>query len=232
MIRERKIVLITSLFFIVLAFLALLFQREIIWNMVSGRFNFSVDNIVKLLAGRDLVTFFLHQIVATLKSTVIFIIIELLFIIVIPVFIIIIMFRAKKKEGWTKTSIAITSGYGLLLLSLLSFMIMFTVTSLHTYQNIHTNVVTAKKAILSHNSEELEDSLANIIDNPQKSIQKVKEVSKKLDNHTGIFTLLSNWLDKVQSYENLLIIGTIIAFLAIIIAHISELYLMFKKPQI
>ncbi|MBC1867523.1 hypothetical protein HCA23_14290, partial [Listeria seeligeri] len=71
MIKERKIVLITSLFFIALTFLGLLFQREIIWNMVSGHFDFSVSNIINLLAGNDLVTFFLHQVVAALKSTVI-----------------------------------------------------------------------------------------------------------------------------------------------------------------
>ncbi len=230
-IKERKIVLITSLFFIALTFLALLFQREIIWNMVSGHFDASVSNIINLLAGKDLVTFFLHQIIAALKSTIFFIIIELLFIMVIPVFIIIVMFRAKKKEGWTKSSIAITSGYSLLLVSLLSFMVLFSVQSLHTYQNIHENVVTAKKTILAHNSQKIEDSLANIIDNPQKSVQKIKEVSKQLDGHTGVFTLLSEWLNKVKGFENLLTFGVVIGFLLILIAHISELYLLWKKPQ-
>lgn len=231
MIRERKIVLITSIFFIAIVFLVLLFEREIIWNMVSGHFDFSVSNIINLLAGKDLVTFFLYQIVAALKSTVIFVIIELLFIIVVPVFIIIIMFRAKKKEGWTKSSIAITSGYSLLLISLISFLLLFSVQSLHTYQNIHENVVTAKKIVLSHNSQEVEDAVANILDNPQKSIQKFKEISSKLDKHTGIFTLLSEWLEKVKNYENLLIIGAMISFLLILSAHITELYRLWKKPQ-
>ncbi|MBC1934439.1 hypothetical protein [Listeria seeligeri] len=232
MIKERKIVLITSLFFIALTFLGLLFQREIIWNMVSGHFDFSVSNIINLLAGNDLVTFFLHQVVAALKSTVILIIIELIFIMAVPVFIIIIMFRAKKKEGWKKTSIAITSGYSILLLSFLSFMILFSVQSLHTYQNIHQNVVTAKKAVLTHNSQEIEDTLANIMEDPQKALQKIKAVSKQLDNHTGVFTLLSEWLDKVKSYENLLIVGIVIGFLLILIAHITELYRLWQKPQI
>ncbi|MBC2018968.1 hypothetical protein [Listeria seeligeri] len=232
MIKERKIVLITSLFFIALTFLGLLFQREIIWNMVSGHFDFSVSNIINLLAGNDLVTFFLHQVVAALKSTVILIIIELIFIMAVPVFIIIIMFRAKKKEGWKKTSIAITSGYSILLLSFLSFMILFSVQSLHTYQNIHQNVVTAKKAVLTHNSQEIEDTLANIMEDPQKALQKIKGVSKQLDNHTGVFTLLSEWLDKVKSYENLLIVGIVIGFLLILIAHITELYRLWQKPQI
>ncbi|MBC1886199.1 hypothetical protein [Listeria seeligeri] len=232
MIKERKIVLITSLFFIALTFLGLLFQREIIWNMVSGHFDFSVSNIINLLAGNDLVTFFLHQVVAALKSTVILIIIELIFIMAVPVFIIIIMFRAKKKEGWKKTSIAITSGYSILLLSFLSFMILFSVQSLHTYQNIHQNVVMAKKAVLTHNSQEIEDTLANIMEDPQKALQKIKAVSKQLDNHTGVFTLLSEWLDKVKSYENLLIVGIVIGFLLILIAHITELYRLWQKPQI
>ncbi|MBC1486976.1 hypothetical protein VL806_14220 [Listeria seeligeri] len=232
MIKERKIVLITSLFFIALTFLGLLFQREIIWNMVSGHFDFSVSNIINLLAGNDLVTFFLHQVVAALKSTVILIIIELIFIMAVPVFIIIIMFRAKKKEGWKKTSIAITSGYSILLLSFLSFMILFSVQSLHTYQNIHQNVVTAKKAVLTHNSQEIEDTLANIMEDPQKALQKIKAVSKQLDDHTGVFTLLSEWLDKVKSYENLLIVGIVIGFLLILIAHITELYRLWQKPQI
>ncbi|MBC1423865.1 hypothetical protein [Listeria seeligeri] len=232
MIKERKIVLITSLFFIALTFLGLLFQREIIWNMVSGHFDFSVSNIINLLAGNDLVTFFLHQVVAALKSTVILIIIELIFIMAVPVFIIIIMFRAKKKEGWKKTSIAITSGYSILLLSFLSFMILFSVQSLHTYQNIHQNVVTAKKAVLTHNSQEIEDTLANIMEDPQKALQKIKAVSKQLDDHTGVFTLLSEWLDKVKSYENLLIVGVVIGFLLILIAHITELYRLWQKPQI
>lgn len=232
MIKERKIVLITSLFFIALTFLGLLFQREIIWNMVSGHFDFSVSNIINLLAGNDLVTFFLHQVVAALKSTVILIIIELIFIMAVPVFIIIIMFRAKKKEGWKKTSIAITSGYSILLLSFLSFMILFSVQSLHTYQNIHHNVVTAKKAVLTHNSQEIEDTLANIMEDPQKALQKIKAVSKQLDDHTGVFTLLSEWLDKVESYENLLIVGVVIGFLLILIAHITELYRLWQKPQI
>ncbi|MBC1576976.1 hypothetical protein IA829_11920 [Listeria seeligeri] len=232
MIKERKIVLITSLFFIALTFLGLLFQREIIWNMVSGHFDFSVSNIINLLAGNDLVTFFLHQVVAALKSTVILIIIELIFIMAVPVFIIIIMFRAKKKEGWKKTSIAIISGYSILLLSFLSFMILFSVQSLHTYQNIHQNVVTAKKAVLTHNSQEIEDTLANIMEDPQKALQKIKAVSKQLDDHTGVFTLLSEWLDKVKSYENLLIVGIVIGFLLILIAHITELYRLWQKPQI
>ncbi|MBC1735224.1 hypothetical protein HB992_11165 [Listeria seeligeri] len=232
MIKERKIVLITSLFFIALTFLGLLFQREIIWNMVSGHFDFSVSNIINLLAGNDLVTFFLHQVVAALKSTVILIIIELIFIMAVPVFIIIIMFRAKKKEGWKKTSIAITSGYSILLLSFLSFMILFSVQSLHTYQNIHQNVVTAKKAVLTHNSQEIEDTLANIMEDPQKALQKIKAVSKQLDDHTGVFTLLSEWHDKVKSYENLLIVGVVIGFLLILIAHITELYRLWQKPQI
>ncbi|MBM5695870.1 hypothetical protein D8Y04_11750 [Listeria seeligeri] len=232
MIKERKIVLITSLFFIALTFLGLLFQREIIWNMVSGHFDFSVSNIINLLAGNDLVTFFLHQVVAALKSTVILIIIELIFIMAVPVFIIIIMFRAKKKEGWKKTSIAITSGYSILLLSFLSFMILFSVQSLHTYQNIHQNVVTAKKAVLTHNSQEIEDTLANIMEDPQKALQKIKAVSKQLDDHTGVFTLLSEWLDKVKSYESLLIVGIVIGFLLILIAHITELYRLWQKPQI
>lgn len=232
MIKERKIVLITSLFFIALTFLGLLFQREIIWNMVSGHFDFSISNIINLLAGNDLVTFFLHQVVAALKSTVILIIIELIFIMAVPVFIIVIMFRAKKKEGWKKTSIAITSGYSILLLSFLSFMILFSVQSLHTYQNIHQNVVTAKKAVLTHNSQEIEDTLANIMEDPQKALQKIKAVSKQLDDHTGVFTLLSEWLDKVKSYENLLIVGVVIGFLLIIIAHITELYRLWQKPQI
>ncbi|MHC5409711.1 hypothetical protein ACYRE2_12495 [Listeria seeligeri] len=232
MIKERKIVLITSLFFIALTFLGLLFQREIIWNMVSGHFDFSVSNIINLLAGNDLVTFFLHQVVAALKSTVILIIIELIFIMAVPVFIIIIMFRAKKKEGWKKTSIAITSGYSILLLSFLSFMILFSVQSLHTYQNIHQNVVTAKKAVLTHNSQEIEDTLANIMEDPQKALQKIKAVSKQLDDHTGVFTMLSEWLDKVKSYENLLIVGVVIGFLLILIAHITELYRLWQKPQI
>ncbi|MBC6298030.1 hypothetical protein HCJ45_13015 [Listeria sp. FSL L7-1517] len=231
MIKERKIVLITSLFFIALVFLGLLFQREIIWNMVSGHFDFSVSNIINLLAGNDLVTFFLHQVVAALKSTVIFVIIELLIIIAIPIFIIVIMFRAKKKEGWTKSSIAITSGYGLLLLSLISFMILFSVQSLHTYQNIHENVVTVKKAVLTHNSQEVEEALTKIIDDPQKAVQKFKEISTKLDKHTGIFTLLSEWLDKVKSYENMLIIGVVVSFLLILISHISDLYNLWKRPQ-
>ncbi|EFS02030.1 conserved hypothetical protein, partial [Listeria seeligeri FSL S4-171] len=142
------------------------------------------------------------------------------------------MFRAKKKEGWKKTSIAITSGYSILLLSFLSFMILFSVQSLHTYQNIHQNVVTAKKAVLTHNSQEIEDTLANIMEDPQKALQKIKAVSKQLDNHTGVFTLLSEWLDKVKSYENLLIVGIVIGFLLILIAHITELYRLWQKPQI
>ncbi|AHI55318.1 hypothetical protein ACP0AK_04795 [Listeria ivanovii] len=231
MIKERKIVLITSLFFIALTFLGLLFQREIIWNIVSGHFDFSVSNIINLLAGKDLVTFFLHQVVAALKGTVIFIIIELLFVIAISVFIIIVMFRAKKKEGWTKTSIAITSGYSLLLLSLVSFLILFSVQSLHTYQNVHDNVVTAKKTILTHNSQEVEDSLANIMDDPKKTIQKIKGVSKQLDEHTGVFTLLSEWLEKVKNAENMLFIGVMIGFLLILLAHISELYRLWQKRQ-
>ncbi|PZF91284.1 hypothetical protein C1903_00060 [Listeria ivanovii] len=214
-----------------LTFLGLLFQREIIWNIVSGHFDFSVSNIINLLAGKDLVTFFLHQVVAALKGTVIFIIIELLFVIAISVFIIIVMFRAKKKEGWTKTSIAITSGYSLLLLSLVSFLILFSVQSLHTYQNVHDNVVTAKKTILTHNSQEVEDSLANIMDDPKKTIQKIKGVSKQLDEHTGVFTLLSEWLEKVKNAENMLFIGVMIGFLLILLAHISELYRLRQKPQ-
>ncbi|WP_088810450.1 MULTISPECIES: hypothetical protein [Listeria] len=231
MIKERKIVLITSLFFIALTFLALLFQREIIWNMVSGHFDFSVSNVINLLAGRDLLSFFLHQVVAALKSTIIFIVIELLLIIAVPILIIIVMFKAKKKEGWTRTSVAITSGYSLLLVSLFSFMILFTVQSLHTYQDIHTNVVNAKKTILSHNSQEIEDALTRIMDDPQKSIQKIKEVSKKIDKHTSVFTMLSEWLTKVKSYESMLIIGTVISFLLIIVAHIVELYRLWQKPQ-
>ncbi|WP_253254999.1 hypothetical protein [Listeria ivanovii] len=169
--------------------------------------------------------------VAALKGTVIFIIIELLFVIAISVFIIIVMFRAKKKEGWTKTSIAITSGYSLLLLSLVSFLILFSVQSLHTYQNVHDNVVTAKKTILTHNSQEVEDSLANIMDDPKKTIQKIKGVSKQLDEHTGVFTLLSEWLEKVKNAENMLFIGVMIGFLLILLAHISELYRLRQKPQ-
>ncbi|EFR99014.1 hypothetical protein NT03LS_2900, partial [Listeria seeligeri FSL N1-067] len=48
---------------------------------------------------------------------------------------------------------------------------------------------------------------------------------------TGVFTLLSEWLNKVKGYENLLTFGVVIGFLLILIAHISELYLLWKKPQ-
>ncbi|HAA9661103.1 TPA_asm: hypothetical protein GIH59_12545 [Listeria monocytogenes] len=230
MIKERKIVLITSLLFIALTFLGLIYQREIIWNMISAHFEFSVSNIINLLAENDLVPFFLHQVVAALKSTILLITIELIFIMVVPVFIIVIMFRAKKKEGWKKTSIAITSGYSILFLSFLSFMILFSVQSLHTYQNIHQNVILAKRAVLTHNSQEIEDTLANILEDPQKALQKIKALSKQLDDQTGVFTLLSEWLNNVKSYENLLIVGIVMGFLLILIAHITELYLTWQKP--
>lgn len=232
MIKERKIALITSIFFILVTFLGILFQKEIIWNRISGYFDFSISNIINLLAGNDLVTFFLHQIVSALKSTVVLIIIELMFIMVFPIFIIIIMFRAKKKEGWKKTSIAITSGYSISLLSFISFMILFSVQSLHTYQNIQQNVIMTKEAILTHNSLEIEEALSSIKENPQQAIQKFKHVTKQLNDKTEVFTLLSEWFDKVKNYENLLIIGIVIGFLLILIAHITELYRLWQKPLI
>ncbi|MBC1289136.1 hypothetical protein IA938_09995 [Listeria welshimeri] len=232
MIKERKIALITSIFFILVTFLGILFQKEIIWNRISGYFDFSISNIINLLAGNDLVTFFLHQIVSALKSTVVLIIIELMFIMVFPIFIIIIMFRAKKKEGWKKTSIAITSGYSISLLSFISFMILFSVQSLHTYQNIQQNVIMTKEAILTHNSLEIEEALSSIKENPQQAIQKFKHVTKQLNDKTEVFTLLSEWFDKVKNYENLLIVGIVIGFLLILIAHITELYRLWQKPLI
>ncbi|MBC1323886.1 hypothetical protein HB853_13205 [Listeria welshimeri] len=232
MIKERKIALITSIFFILVTFLGILFQKEIIWNRISGYFDFSISNIINLLAGNDLVTFFLHQIVSALKSTVVLIIIELMFIMVFPIFIIIIMFRAKKKEGWKKTSIAITSGYSISLLSFISFMILFSVQSLHTYQNIQQNVIMTKEAILTHNSLEIEEALSSIKENPQQAIQKFKHVTKQLNDKTEVFTLLSEWFDKVKNYENLLIVGIVIGYLLILIAHITELYRLWQKPLI
>ncbi|MBC2346778.1 hypothetical protein HBP72_10510 [Listeria welshimeri] len=232
MIKERKIALITSIFFILVTFLGILFQKEIIWNRISGYFDFSISNIINLLAGNDLVTFFLHQIVSALKSTVVLIIIELMFIMVFPIFIIIIMFRAKKKEGWKKTSIAITSGYSISLLSFISFMILFSVQSLHTYQNIQQNVIMTKETILTHNSLEIEEALSSIKENPQQAIQKFKHVTKQLNDKTEVFTLLSEWFDKVKNYENLLIVGIVIGFLLILIAHITELYRLWQKPLI
>ncbi|MBC2376317.1 hypothetical protein HBP80_12745 [Listeria welshimeri] len=232
MIKERKIALITSIFFILVTFLGILFQKEIIWNRISGYFDFSISNIINLLAGNDLVAFFLHQIVSALKSTVVLIIIELMFIMVFPIFIIIIMFRAKKKEGWKKTSIAITSGYSISLLSFISFMILFSVQSLHTYQNIQQNVIMTKETILTHNSLEIEEALSSIKENPQQAIQKFKHVTKQLNDKTEVFTLLSEWFDKVKNYENLLIVGIVIGFLLILIAHITELYRLWQKPLI
>ncbi|MBC1320918.1 hypothetical protein HBP58_12485 [Listeria welshimeri] len=232
MIKERKIALITSIFFILVTFLGILFQKEIIWNRISGYFDFSISNIINLLAGNDLVTFFLHQIVSALKSTVVLIIIELMFIMVFPIFIIIIMFRAKKKEGWKKTSIAITSGYSISLLSFISFMILFSVQSLHTYQNIQQNVIMTKETILTHNSLEIEEALSSIKENPQQAIQKFKHVTKQLNDKTEVFTLLSEWFDKVKNYENLLIVGIVIGYLLILIAHITELYRLWQKPLI
>ncbi|MBF2638232.1 hypothetical protein IBB56_04420 [Listeria welshimeri] len=232
MIKERKIALITSIFFILVTFLGILFQKEIIWNRISGYFDFSISNIINLLAGNDLVTFFLHQIVSALKSTVVLIIIELMFIMVFPIFIIIIMFQAKKKEGWKKTSIAITSGYSISLLSFISFMILFSVQSLHTYQNIQQNLIMTKEAILTHNSLEIEEALSSIKENPQQAIQKFKHVTKQLNDKTEVFTLLSEWFDKVKNYENLLIVGIVIGFLLILIAHITELYRLWQKPLI
>ncbi|HAA9661107.1 TPA_asm: hypothetical protein GIH59_12570 [Listeria monocytogenes] len=63
-------------------------------------------------------------------------------------------------------------------------------------------------------------------------LQKIKAVSKQLDNQTGVFTLISEWIDNVKSYENLLIVGIVMGFLLILIAHITELYCIWQKPQI
>ncbi|WP_099222137.1 hypothetical protein [Listeria costaricensis] len=226
-IKQRTLIM-TSLFFIAAVFLALIYQREIIGHFISSAFSFSAENVVSWLAGHELLTVLLGQMMLALKETIFFIVAEILIALAIPTFLLVLIFRIRAKEGWSKPLVFLASGYGLFLTAFLGFMIFFGVESFQTYQGIQSNIDSLKKAEVAQKSAEIEEIVPKILEDPQAAIQKIKSIAKHLEDRTSIFTMLSEWMDQMLTARDLLIGGAVIAFISILIGHILQLYTQWK----
>ncbi|WP_239257255.1 hypothetical protein [Listeria ilorinensis] len=226
-IKQRTLI-ITSLFFIAAVFLVLIYQREIIGHFISSAFSFSATNVVSLLAGHELLTVLLGQMMLALKETIFFIIAEIVIAIAVPAFLLVLIFRIRAASGWSKPLVFLASGYGLFLAVFLGFMIFFGIQSFQTYQGIQANIDSLKKADIARKSAEIEDIVPKILEDPQSAIQRAKTIAKNLEDRTSIFTILSEWMEQMLTARDVLIGGAVIAFISILIGHILQLYTQWK----